>query len=119
VYTDMDQYIHTNAYSHTSRSHVSCETQNPGKLGGRSIRTLTSTRSSNTGLVSSQKNILNIEPNRRDGRDNLSELKLVKDGGLTGGVQTDHENSNISLAHEGREKLRNRESHSEELVQKS
>lgn len=29
----------------------------------------------------------------RDGGDNLAELELVEDGGLTGGIETDHKNT--------------------------
>jgi hypothetical protein len=30
---------------------------------------------------------------RGDGRDNLAQLELVKDGGFTGGIETDHEDT--------------------------
>eukprot|EP00055_Hartaetosiga_balthica_P016349 m.102973 g.102973 ORF g.102973 m.102973 type:complete len:94 (-) comp9088_c1_seq1:343-624(-) len=43
-------------------------------------------------------NSLNIKSNSRDGGHNLSELKLVEDGGLTGGIQTHHKDSHLPLA---------------------
>lgn len=33
-----------------------------------------------------------------DGGDNLSKLELVEDGGFTGGIETDHQNSHLLLA---------------------
>ena len=37
-----------------------------------------------------------------DGGDDLSELELVEDGGLSGGVQSDHEDAHLLLAEEAR-----------------
>ena len=33
----------------------------------------------------------------RNGRDNLSELQLVQNGGLTGGIEPDHEDTGLTL----------------------
>lgn len=41
----------------------------------------------------------------RDGRDDLTELELVENGGLSGSVETDHENSHLLLAEEPIEEL--------------
>ena len=56
-------------------------------------------------------NRLDVEANRRDGGDNLAKLELVEDGGLTGGVETDHQNAHILLAEELAEELAEREAH--------
>jgi len=48
---------------------------------------------------------------RRDCRDDFTELQLVQDGGLSGGVQTNHQNSHLLLAPEAIEQLRERETH--------
>ena len=36
----------------------------------------------------------------RDSRDDLAELELVQDGGLTGSIETDHEDAHLLLAEE-------------------
>jgi hypothetical protein len=51
------------------------------------------------------KNVLNIESDRRDGGHDFPELELVKDCCLAGGVQADHEDSYVLLAHQGRKEL--------------
>lgn len=33
-----------------------------------------------------------------DGGDDLTKLELVEDGGFTGGIETDHQNSHLLLA---------------------
>ena len=54
---------------------------------------------------------LDVEANRWDGGDNLAELELVEDGGLTGGVEADHQDAHILLAEELAEELAEREAH--------
>jgi hypothetical protein len=46
-----------------------------------------------------------------DGGDDLPELELVEDGGLTSGVETDHENPHLLLGEEAAEQLAEREPH--------
>lgn len=43
---------------------------------------------------------LHVEPDGGDGGNDLTELELVEDGGLTGGVETDHKDSHVLLAEE-------------------
>ena len=43
-------------------------------------------------------NSLDIEANGWNGGDDLTELELVEDGGLTSSIETDHENSHLFLA---------------------
>ena len=40
-----------------------------------------------------------------NGGDDLTKLKLVEDGGFTGGIQADHEDAHLLLAEEVREQL--------------
>ena len=40
-------------------------------------------------------NSLDVETDSGDGVDDLSELELVEDSGLTGGIETDHEDSHL------------------------
>jgi len=40
---------------------------------------------------------LDVEADGGDGCDNLAELQLVEDGGLSGGIKTNHENSHLLL----------------------
>ena len=47
----------------------------------------------------------------RDGGDNLAQLELVQDGGLTGGIQSDHQDTHLLLAEERAEQLSKRVSH--------
>lgn len=47
----------------------------------------------------------------RDGRDDLTQLELVENGGLSGSVETDHENSHLPLAPKALEELRNGHAH--------
>jgi len=48
---------------------------------------------------------LHIETDSWDGCNNLTELELVKDGGLTGGIKTDHKDTHILLAEQAAEEL--------------
>ena len=41
---------------------------------------------------------LYVEANRRDGVDDLTELKLVEDSGLASGVKTNHEDAHLACA---------------------
>lgn len=41
---------------------------------------------------------LNVEANSGDGGDDFAELELVEDGGLSGSIKTDHQNSHLLLA---------------------
>jgi len=43
---------------------------------------------------------LNVETDGGNGRDDLAELELVENGGLSGSVETDHENSHLLLSEE-------------------
>ena len=54
---------------------------------------------------------LDVEANRWDGGDNLAELELVEDGGLTGGVEAHHEDAHLLLAHQLRQRLREHSAH--------
>jgi len=40
---------------------------------------------------------LDVEPDGWDGGNDLTQLELVKNGGLTGGIETNHENSHLLL----------------------
>ena len=46
-----------------------------------------------------------------DGGDDLAELELVEDGGLTGGIEPDHENPHLLLGEEAAEQLPKGETH--------
>ena len=46
-----------------------------------------------------------------DGSDDLAELELVEDGGLTGGIKPDHEDPHLLLGEEAAEELREGEPH--------
>ena len=46
-----------------------------------------------------------------DGGDDLSELELVEDGGLTSGIETNHENPHLLLGEEAAEQLGEGEPH--------
>ena len=46
-----------------------------------------------------------------DGGDDLAELELVEDGGLTGGIEPDHENPHLLLGEEAAEQLPKGEPH--------
>lgn len=48
---------------------------------------------------------LDVEADGGDGGHDLTELELVEDGGLTGGVETDHEDSHVLLTEELAEEL--------------
>jgi len=48
---------------------------------------------------------LHVETDCGDGGHDLTELKLIQDGGLTGGVETDHKDPHILLAEEAAEEL--------------
>lgn len=43
--------------------------------------------------------------------DDLTELELVQDGGLTSGIETNHQNSHLLLGKKPAEKLRERKPH--------
>lgn len=49
----------------------------------------------------------------RNRRNDLTELELVQDGGLTSGIETDHQNSHLFLGEKPAEQLREREPHSD------
>lgn len=46
-----------------------------------------------------------------DGGDDFTKLELVQDSGLSGGVETDHQDSHLLLAPEAVEQLRESETH--------
>jgi hypothetical protein len=46
-----------------------------------------------------------------DGGDDLAELELVEDGGLSGGVEAHHEDPHLLLGEQPAEQLREREPH--------
>lgn len=46
-----------------------------------------------------------------DGGDDFTELQLVEDGGLSGGIETNHENSHLLLSPETVEQTRECETH--------
>ena len=54
-----------------------------------------------------------------DGGDDFTELQLVEDGGLSGGIETDHENSHLLLSPETVEQTRECETHIGGVVDKS
>merc|ERR1719453_817858 len=56
---------------------------------------------------------LDVEADGGDGGHDLTELELVEDGGLTGGVEANHEDAYILLAEEALEHLAERETHGE------
>jgi len=47
----------------------------------------------------------------RDGRDDLAELELVEDGGLTSGIETNHEDPHLLLREQATEQLPERQPH--------
>jgi hypothetical protein len=49
--------------------------------------------------------------NGRDGGDDFTKLQLVQNGGFTGGIETDHENSHLLLPPQLVENLRKGETH--------
>jgi len=51
------------------------------------------------------------EANGGDSGHDLAELELVENGGLTGGIETDHEDAHLLLAEEAAKHLAERESH--------
>merc|ERR1711959_360252 len=54
---------------------------------------------------------LNVEANRRNRGDDLTQLELVQDGGLSGSVESDHQNTHLLLAPQAVEQLGERETH--------
>ena len=52
-----------------------------------------------------------IYTNGGDGRDDFTELELVEDSGLSGGIETNHQNSHLLLTPEPVEQLRECETH--------
>lgn len=54
---------------------------------------------------------LDVEANGRDSGDNLAKLELVENGGFTGGIETDHENSHLLLPPQLIEQLGKSETH--------
>ncbi len=55
--------------------------------------------------------LLDIEPNGRDGGDDLVELQLVQDGGLPGGVQPKHADAGRRRAEQAVDKVGKEDSH--------
>lgn len=54
---------------------------------------------------------LDVETDCGDGGDDFTELQLVEDGGLSGGIETNHENSHLLLSPETVEQTRECETH--------
>ena len=54
---------------------------------------------------------LDVETDGGDGGDDLSKLQLVKDGSLTGGIESDHQNTHLLLAEEPFERLGEKTAH--------
>ena len=54
---------------------------------------------------------LDVEADGGDRRHDLTELQLVQDGGLTGGIETNHQNPHVLLAEQAAEKLCERGAH--------
>jgi len=54
---------------------------------------------------------LDVEADGGDGGDDLAEFELVKNGGLTGGVQTDHQDAHLLLPEESSEEGRYCQTH--------
>jgi len=52
-----------------------------------------------------------VRTNGGDGRDDFAELQLVENGGLSGGVKTNHQNTHLLLPPELVKDLRERETH--------
>lgn len=48
-------------------------------------------------------NLLNVEADGGNCGDNFSKLQLVQDGSFTGGVEANHENTNLLLAEDARD----------------
>jgi hypothetical protein len=48
---------------------------------------------------------LDVETNGGDGGDDLTELELVKNGSLTGGIESDHQNTHLGLVKGRRKRL--------------
>jgi len=59
---------------------------------------------------------LHVETDGGDSGDDLTELQFVKDGSLTGGVETDHKNPHILLAEKAAEQLRKCRTHPVSIV---
>lgn len=56
-------------------------------------------------------NSRNVRTNCRNRGDDLTQLQLVQDSGLSGSVETDHQNTHLLLAPQAVEQLRERETH--------
>jgi len=54
---------------------------------------------------------LNVEANGRDSGDNFTQLELVQDGGLSGSVETNHQNTHLLLSPQPIEEFRECETH--------
>merc|ERR1719222_1497539 len=54
---------------------------------------------------------LHVESNRRNSRDNLAQLQLVQNGGLTSSIETNHQNSHLLLANKALEQLSKNRTH--------
>lgn len=65
---------------------------------------------------SKKRNLLNIEANGRDCSDDLAKLKLVQNGSLSRGVETNHEDADLPLAKEARKDLGQGDTHDESGV---
>ncbi|EEQ37837.1 ADP-ribosylation factor 1 [Clavispora lusitaniae ATCC 42720] len=57
-------------------------------------------------------NGLDVETNSRNGGHNLTKLQLVQDGGLTSGVQADHQDSHFLVTKKVGKQLGERQTHS-------
>jgi len=69
-----------------------------------------------TDIPNSEANVLvlnsfNVKSYGGDGGDDLAELELVEDGGLTSRVETNHEDPHLLLGKEAAEQFREREPH--------
>lgn len=54
---------------------------------------------------------LDVESNGGDGGDDFSELEFVEDGGLSGGIKSDHEDAHLLLSNESLKGLSKQSSH--------
>ena len=56
---------------------------------------------------------LHVETDGGDGGDDLTELQLIKNGGLTGSIETDHKDTHLLLGEQLGEELADRKPHGE------
>ena len=59
---------------------------------------------------------LHVETDSGNGSDDLTELELVEDSGLTSGIEADHEDAHLLLADEARPDLREHRTHIVSLI---